>query len=255
MTASARRNIRLLLEYDGTRYVGWQLQDNGESIQGHLLLALEALTGERPTLHVAGRTDAGVHALGQVASFVTQSPIPTPSFAPALNTKLPDDISVHCSDEVPPDFDARHSAHSKRYRYRVYQAREPAALENGRAWHVRRRIDLTRMRAAAQLLVGEHDFEAFRSAHCDAAHARRRMHSIDIGSTTRPPVGLHVDITFHANAYCRHMCRILAGTLVEVGTGQRAVDSVAAALAGRARELAGVTAPPGGLTLLEVLYS
>ncbi len=248
------RNVRLLLEYDGTRYVGWQAQENGPSVQAELQRAVAELTGEHPVLRVAGRTDAGVHAIGQVVSFVTTSSIPPERFAPALNTKLPDDVSVHRSDEVPADFDARHSARGKRYRYRVYLGPQPAALESPRAWYVRGTLDLAAMRDAAATLIGEHDFESFRSAQCDAPHARRHMLSITIDETPRPPVGRYVDVVFHANAFCRHMCRILAGTLVEVGQGRRTVESVVAALEGKRRALAGITAPPHGLTLLEVFY-
>jgi len=254
MDAQPPRNVRLLIEYDGTGYVGWQTQENGPSVQAELTRALTDLTGEEPALRVAGRTDAGVHALGQVASFVTRSRIPPEKFAPALNTLLPNDISVHRSDEVPADFDARHSARGKRYRYRVYLGPQPAALESTRAWYVKRALDLEAMRAAAAPLIGEHDFESFRSAQCDAEHAVREMIAIAIDATPRPPVGTHVDIVFHANAFCRHMCRILAGTLVEVGLGRRTPASIEATLAGRKRALAGITAPAHGLTLLQVFY-
>lgn len=254
MDERAQRNIRLLIEYEGTRYVGWQAQENGPSIQAEIVRAIAAISRESATLHVAGRTDAGVHALAQVANFRTESRIPAERFAPALNSVLPDDVSIHRSDEVPLAFDARHSARGKRYRYRVYHARQPASLESARAWYVRRPLVLEPMREAASMLVGELDFEAFRSAHCDAAHARRHMHSITVEAQPRPPVGTTVDITFHANAFCRHMCRIIAGTLVEVGTGQRPAASVREALEKRQRALAGITAPAHGLTLLEVLY-
>jgi len=248
------RNIRLLLEYNGTPYVGWQLQENGRSVQGELLRAVTVITGAHATLNVAGRTDAGVHAIGQVVSFRTRHRISIDSVAPALTSVLPRDITVHRAEEAPPEFDARHSAHSKRYRYRVYQAAQPAALDWTRSWYRRRPLDVEAMRAAASLLLGERDFESFRSAHCDAAHAFRRMFSIDITETPRPPLGSYVDLTFHANAYCRHMVRILSGTLVGVGMGKRAPGDMSAILAARDRRAAGVTAPPQGLTLLEVLY-
>ncbi len=248
------RNVRLLIEYDGTPYVGWQAQENGPSVQAELERAIAELTGARPALRVAGRTDAGVHAVGQVVNFVTSSSIPPERFAPALNTKLPDDVSVHRSDEVPADFDARRSARGKRYRYRVYLGPQPAALESPRAWYVRGPLDLAAMRNAAASLIGEHDFESFRSAQCDAPPAIRRMHAITIDSSPRPPLGTYVDVTFHADAFCRHMCRILAGTLVEVGLGRRSVESITTTLEGRKRELAGITAPAHGLTLLEVFY-
>ncbi len=255
MTEASERNIRLLIEYDGAAYKGWQVQLNCPSIQGALLAAIREVTGEEVMLTVAGRTDAGVHALGQVANFRTTSAVPAERFAAALNTKLPRDITVHASCVVAPEFDARHSAHSKRYRYRVYQGPQPAALERQQAWHVRRQLDVAAMQEAALCLVGEHDFEAFRSAHCDAPHARRRMHAVTVSEHERPPVGRQVDIVFHADAFCRHMCRILAGTLVEVGMRRRQVANVGEVLAARDRNQAGVTAPACGLTLLEVLYA
>jgi len=250
---AAERNLRLLVEYDGTAYCGWQFQENGPSIQAELLRALEGLTGQRPVISVAGRTDAGVHAVGQVASLRIVSRVPTRRFASALNSQLPNDISVHRVDEMPSSFDARHSAHSKRYRYRIYQGSEPAALEP-RAWYRRRPLAVAPMREAAALLIGEHDFESFRSVHCDAPHARRRMLDITLDEQERPPVGRTLDIVFHANAYCRHMCRILTGTLVDVGRGRKTPSDVARVLEARDRTLAGLTAPPRGLTLLEVLY-
>jgi tRNA pseudouridine38-40 synthase len=242
-----RRNLRLLLEYDGSRYLGWQQQAELPSIEATLLSALERMLNERPALRVAGRTDAGVHAVGQVANFHTRSPIRAEKIAPGLNYYLPDDISVHRSEEVPASFDARVDSLSKQYRYRVYRARQPAALET-RAWHLRGQLDVEAMIEASRCLIGEHDFESFRSVGCQAPHAIRNMMSIDVTRQPRPPAGEHIDITFHADAYCRHMCRILSGTLVEVGQGRREVGSVAEVLAARDRRKAGMTAPPQGLT-------
>ncbi len=136
----------------------------------------------------------------------------------------------------------------------MYTARQPAALIQPRAWHKRRPLDVAAMIEASRCLLGELDFEAFRSAHCDAPHARRKMHAIDITSSPRPPRGELYEIVFFANAFCRHMCRILAGTLIEVGEGRRTSQSVLMAIQGRRRELAGITAPARGLTLLEILY-
>lgn len=249
-----QRNIRLLVEYDGTAYGGWQIQENVPTVQGCLRAAVERMTGRVPTLTVAGRTDAGVHAVGQVASFKTRSTIEARRFAPGLNAHLPNDISVHRSTEEALDFNPKRDSKSKRYRYRVYCGPQPAALEGNRAWMLRTDLNVCVMQRAADLLLGERDFNAFRSAHCDAPHAVRAMYGIDVTSAPRAPIGTTVEIVLHANAFCRHMCRIISGTLVEVGRGQRTVDSVAAALESRDRSQAGVTAPPGGLTLLEVLY-
>ena len=248
------RNIRLLVEYDGTSFAGWQIQRGQPTLQGALQEALRRVTGETPTLVVAGRTDAGVHAVGQVANFKITSHLDAQRFAPALNATTPAAITVHQAVEVALSFNAQRDAIAKRYRYRVYQGPQRAALAENRAWHVIRQLDLDAMRRAAQLLLGELDFEAFRSVHCDARHAKRHMFDIAIDASPRPPVGQQVDIVFCANAYCRHMCRILAGTLVEVGRGQRDALDVARVLASRDRTQAGVTAPAGGLTLLEVAY-
>jgi tRNA pseudouridine38-40 synthase len=248
------RNVRLLLEYNGARYYGWQLQNGRPTIQGTLLDAFERMIGERPSLRVAGRTDAQVHAIGQVVSFRTRSQIEAHRFAPGLNNFLPDDISVHESREVPSDFDARNDSKSKWYGYRVYRGPQPAALELERAWQLREELDVEAMRAAAAPLVGHLDFNAFRSVHCDSDHAIRHVYAITIERFPRPPRGEYVQILFHANAYCRHMCRIFAGTLVEVGRAQRTVESVRAALESCDRTRAGMTAPAHGLTLLEVIY-
>ncbi|MBN1962764.1 MAG: tRNA pseudouridine(38-40) synthase TruA [Deltaproteobacteria bacterium] len=249
-----QRNIKLLIEYDGSRYHGWQMQKNGPSIQAEITNAIATITKEKVNLCVAGRTDAGVHATGQVANFYTQSNIPAERFAAALNTVLPFDISIHCSKQVPDNFHSRLDSESKRYCYQVYNAKQRSALTDKYAWFIRRRLDIAVMKQGATLLLGEQDFEAFRSSQCDAEHAWRYMNSITIDQEMRPPIGALVKITFHANAFCRHMCRILAGTLIEVGMGKRSASDISAALAKRKREFAGITAPAHGLTLLEVIY-
>ncbi len=248
------RNIRLLLEYDGTAYSGWQRQAARPTVQGELELALFRVTSLRPIVLVAGRTDAGVHAIGQVVSFKIDSNIPGWQFAPALNANLPDDISVHVAEDVADNFNARSDSLSKRYRYRVYNGPRRAALEHNGAWCLRRPLNIEAMREAAKPLLGENDFNSFRSVECDADHAIRRMLSIEITNQPRPPVGEYVDIVFHANAYCRHMCRVLAGSLFDVGLGKRAHTHIATVLAARDRRAAGPTAPACGLTLLEVIY-
>ncbi|MEM6533002.1 MAG: tRNA pseudouridine(38-40) synthase TruA [Myxococcota bacterium] len=249
------RNIRLIVEYDGTPYLGWQKQKDGPSVEAELVRALAAVTGDEPALLVAGRTDAGVHAYAQVVNFRTDSPIKDWRFSHAINFHLPETITVHESSEVPADFNARMDSLSKRYRYRIYQGPHLPALETHRVWHHRTELDLDAMHRAAQPLIGEHDFNSFRSVHCDADHAVREMFSISIERIERPPVGYFVDITFHANAYCRHMCRILAGTLCDVGRGRIVPDALATIRDARDRKQAGVTAPACGLTLLEILYS
>ncbi len=248
------RNIELLLEYNGAAYHGWQRQEGQPTVQAELENALKAILGSVPPMTVAGRTDSGVHALGQVVNFKTSSGIEDWKFCRAINNFLPKDISVHRSREVDPAFSARFDSVSKRYRYRVYEGPQPAALEHKRAWWMRQSLSLDLMQEATTHLVGVHDFNAFRSVHCDADNATREMYSITCTRSPRPPVGNYVEIVFHANAFCRHMCRILAGTLVEVGLGKRSMEALIAARDSRDRTQGGVTAPPGGLTLLEVLY-
>jgi tRNA pseudouridine38-40 synthase len=249
------QTLRMIVEYDGTPFNGWQQQQHLPSVQQTLAKALQRLTGEADVrLICAGRTDAGVHAYAQVVSFVSQSSLEAKRFTPGLNRFLPDSVRIHGCEPVPETFNARFAAHSKRYRYRIYNGPHRVALDRWRAWHVRGELDLEAMARAGELLIGEHDFNAFRSAHCEAAHARRRMVEISLAHSPRPPVGQFVDLTFHANAFCRHMCRILAGTLVEVGQGRRPAASMPQILASRQRQAAGVTAPAWGLTLVEVLY-
>ncbi len=265
-------NIRLIVEYDGSRFKGWQRQEHVPSVQQSIEEAIEKITQRQLRLTVAGRTDAGVHAVAQVTNFHTDSPMPAMKYAPGLNHHLGPNISIHQSDEVPEAFNARADSIHKRYRYRVYLARNPAALE-ARAWHIKPNIStyedaptvelptqlqriatsmVHRMMPAAEHLLGEQDFQSFRSVHCDAAHARREIFSIHINTRPRPPFGQIIDIEFFGNAFCRHMCRILAGTLVEVGQGKRSAETIPDILKARIRTAAGVTAPPCGLTLMEV---
>ncbi len=252
--ATKLRNIKLLIEYNGAELYGWQRQDKLPTVQGFIEEALKKVLGEVPSMIVAGRTDAGVHAIGQVANFRTKSDIADWKFAPALNHHLPSQISIHKAKEVPAAFNARNDSHSKKYRYRIYEGPQKSALEYQRAWEWRSRIDETLIRNAASHLIGEHDFESFRNTECDADHAVREMFEILVETSLRPPLGRYIDITFHANAYCRHMCRILAGTLMEVGLGKRAPDSMQHIIDARIRTAAGQTAPAFGLTLMEVIY-
>ena len=249
------QNIRLLIEYDGSNFAGWQIQEGLPTIQGAICDALgRIMGGTEVVVTAAGRTDAGVHAFGQVANFLVDRPIEARRVATGLNFYLPPAIRIHRSEAVQHSFDSRRDSTSKRYRYRIYEGPHQPALHLRRAWHVRRHIDTEAMREAAQHLLGEQDFESFRSTQCDAAHAVRTIQSVDISATPRLPVGHMVDIVFHANAFCRHMCRILAGTLLEVGVGQRRPADIASILTARDRREAGATAPPWGLTLLEVHY-
>jgi tRNA pseudouridine38-40 synthase len=249
------RNLKLIIEYEGTDFRGWQSQELGDTVQEAFERALIQMTGVRPSLRVAGRTDSGVHALAQVVSFKTESKLSVERIAGGLNALVHPRVTVHSVEEMPPEFDAKRSSQWKRYRYSIYQARYPAALQQKFSWHLIRTLDVEAMRAAAKHLIGEIDFESFRAANCQAKHARRTMYDIAIERVPRPPAGDLVTITFHGNAFVRHMCRILTGTLVAVGRGERTPESIADVVAARDRTRAGMTAPPHGLCLLEVSYT
>jgi tRNA pseudouridine38-40 synthase len=243
------RTIKLILEYDGTGLSGWQRQDNGPTVQEHLETALAEMIGKTPVVG-ASRTDAGVHALGQVASFRTEAEIPIHGFRRGLNGLLPKTIAVREASEVDESFHARFSARGKHYRYTVFTRTERSPLLRDRVWHRPRAIELERIRAAAVHLIGEHDFSAFRAAGCSAAHANRKVSAIEITATEETTFEIHV----RGNAFLRNMVRIIAGTLVAVGEGRLEPDEVAEILASRDRTRAGQTAPAQGLTLMEVYY-
>jgi tRNA pseudouridine38-40 synthase len=243
------RTIRLLIEYDGTGYAGWQVQPDQETIQGRLEAALERITGEPIRVVSSGRTDAGVHALGQVAHFTTHSAMSPEEFRRALNGVLPRDIAVREASDAPEGFHARYSARRKRYRYVIIQGETRSAFGHRYGWEVGYRLDVAAMRQAAKQLVGTHDFSAFRATGGSAADPVRTLHLLDVEEQ-----GTEVVILAEAEGFLRHMVRILVGTLVEVGRGRLAPDEVQAILESRDRSLAGPTAPPQGLFLLEVTY-
>lgn len=245
------RRIRLVVEYDGTDLCGWQRQENGPSVQGHLETALATMVGEATAVTGASRTDAGVHALGQVACFSTEATIPCHGFRMGLNGLLPPGIAVVAADEVPPDFHPRFSASGKRYRYSLFTRSSRSPLLSRRAWHVPGELDLAAMREAARALLGERDFSAFRAAGCTARTATRRIDRIEVTE----PAPDRVDLEVEGNAFLRNMVRILAGTLVHVGQGRLTPGQIKEIIESRDRNRAGPTAPAHGLALVEVLYS
>jgi tRNA pseudouridine38-40 synthase len=244
------RHIRLIVEYDGTSLAGWQRQDNGPTVQQHLEQALAKLLTHEVTVAGASRTDAGVHARGQVASFRTERAIPLHGIRRGLNSLLPSAIAVREATEVGDDFHPRHSATGKHYRYTIYTRAERSPRLRDRAWHHAGPLAILAMQAAAASLIGEHDFAAFRAAGCTAATTMRRVDSIAI---TRSEPEL-VDVDVRGNAFLRQMVRIIVGTLVEVGAGRRPAAQVAEILDSKDRNKAGITAPAHGLELIEVLY-
>jgi len=245
------RTLKLTLQYDGTAYAGFQRQPNGVTVQERLEEALRTVTGE-PELRIgaaAGRTDAGVHALGQVVHIRTGSRIPIDRWPYALNSLLPPDIVVVAAEEVPEDFHARYWAVEKRYRYRIERSPFPCPLHRLYAYHWPRPLDVPAMREAAALLVGTHDFAAFRSTGGAAKTSVRTVTRLDL--VEEPP---YLDIHVSADGFLYNMVRIMAGTLLEIGTGQRTRDDLMQALATGERRYAGRTLPPHGLCLMEVTY-
>jgi tRNA pseudouridine38-40 synthase len=245
------RNIKLILEYDGTNYHGWQRQtgSGNPTIQETLEHALEELTREEITTYSSGRTDAGVHALGHVTNFKTSTAIPAAAWAPAANQLLPSDIRVLASEEVPLDFHARYSALGKTYRYTILHRRQPTALNRNYAWHINVPLNISRMRKGLAFLIGRHDFSAFRGSGCTAKSPVRTILSAHIRKS-----GDFIELWIEADAFLKYMVRNITGTLVEVGLGRFRPEDVKRILASRDRKEAGRTAPPHGLFLVNVMY-
>lgn len=254
------RTIKLTLSYDGTDYVGWQRQARGRSIQGELERALAEIEGRAVDVVGAGRTDAGAHALGQVASVRLEHGIETAALVRALNAKLPADVRLLAAETVAAGFHARYAARRKRYRYNLTFGSAASPFTPRYAWRVREPLDLDAMREAAARLPGRRDFAAFQAAGSDVASTVRTVHAVDVGSADAvwpapgavPAPALTIEVT--GDGFLRHMVRIIVGTLVEVGAGRVEAAAVAAIAASRRRERAGPTAPPQGLFLIAVDY-
>lgn len=243
------RTLKITLAYDGTRFVGWQRQAEGESIQGFVEDALSRCEGGPVTVHGAGRTDAGVHALGQVASARVTCALDSATLTRALNANLPEAIRVVSVEDADDSFHARFSARGKTYRYRIRNAPVADPFERLFAWHLPEPLALEAMARAAALIVGTHDFSAFRSVGGDVATPVRTV----TRSEWRPGGGLLI-YEIAGDGFLRHMVRAIVGTLVEIGRGWRQVDQIASLLAGGTRADAGATAPPHGLFLVSVDY-
>jgi tRNA pseudouridine38-40 synthase len=241
---------KLTIEYDGTTFVGWQAQDNGVTVQGVLTDAIAAFAGERVMVSGAGRTDAGVHALGQVAHIDLAEDWDTGNVRDGLNFHLrPQPVAVLAAELVAPDFDARFSAIKRHYLYRIVNRRADLTLDLNRAWRVPRPLDSVAMHTAAQKLIGKHDFTTFRSTECQAKSPAKTLDRLDVARD-----GDEVRITAAARSFLQHQVRSMVGSLVHVGEGKWSVDDLSAALAARDRSACGQVAPPQGLYLVRVDY-
>jgi len=243
--------IAMGMEYDGSEFCGWQIQPQGgvRTIQGCLEQALAVVADQSIRVHCAGRTDTGVHGLGQVIHFDTMAERSMHSWVFGTNANLPADISILWAQQVDAAFHARFAAIRRRYRYVIFNRRvRPAMMARHVSWEYRV-LDERRMQQAAQYLLGEHDFSSFRAYACQAKHPLRTIYELTVRRE-----GERVIIEIEANAFLHHMVRNIAGVLMSIGAGERAVEWVAEVLAARDRQLGGVTAPPHGLTLVRVEY-
>ena len=241
---------KLTIEYDGTPFVGWQAQDNGPSVQSALADAIAAFCGERAAVQGAGRTDAGVHALGQVAHVDLAKQWDNDRVRDAINFHLrPQPVAVLAAEQAAADFDARFSATRRHYLYRIVNRRADLTLDRNRVWRVPRPLDASAMHDAAQRLVGRHDFTTFRSSECQAKSPVKTLDRLDVLRA-----GEEIRIEASARSFLHHQVRSLVGSLVHVGEGKWSADDLAAALAARDRTRCGQVAPPHGLYLVRVEY-
>ena len=243
------RRIKLTVAYDGTDYCGWQIQPNGITVEEVLNKALSDLTKETVKVIGASRTDAGVHARGNVAVFDTKSPIPPERIAYAVNALLPDDIVVMRSEEVGCDWHPRYQNSIKTYEYTIVNREMPDPLRRRDSWFVSFPLDIDDMKKAARYFIGEHDFKTFCSVHTGVKTTVRRIDSLDVEKK-----GERIKIRISGNGFLYNMVRIIAGTLVEVGRGAFAPSEVKEMLEQNERGRVGATAPPQGLVLLGIVY-
>ena len=241
---------KLIIEYDGTPFSGWQIQDTAPTVQGALEAAVKAISGEDVRVHGAGRTDAGVHALGQVAHCDIAKHFAPGRLRDGLNAHLrPNPIGVLSAEIVPETFEARFSAVKRYYRYRIRNTRANLALDVGRVWRVPRRLDAEAMHVAAQRLIGKHDFTTFRDAECQAKSPEKTLDQLDVVRE-----GDAIDIFTSARSFLHSQVRSMVGSLVWVGEGRWRADDLSAALIARDRAACGPVAPPEGLYLVRVDY-
>ena len=244
------RNFRIIIQYEGTRYQGWQKQNSSENtLQGKFEQLLSRMAGEPVQIHASGRTDAGVHAYGQVANFHMDTRLTPVELMEQINSYLPEDVAVISCVEAAPRFHSRLNAVSKTYRYRILNSDVPHVFDRKFVWQYSDRLDLEKMRRAAGILCGTHDFASFTSTKKSKKSTVRTITDIRIEK-----VGDEVQLTFEGDGFLFHMVRILTGTLVEVGSGKRDVSDMETLLTAGKRELAGPLVPAKGLALMEVRY-
>ena len=243
------RNIKLIMEYDGKNYCGFQSQNNALGIQEVVEEAIGNITGEKIKLIGSGRTDKGVHALGQVANFFTNSNIPARNFIQATNRYLPDDIKIKSSEEVDKNFHSRFSAKGKRYRYIIYNGSIERPLYRNFSYHIIKKIDIGEMRACIPYFIGTHDFKSFMGPKVNVKDTIRTIYSIKIEEN-----GDFIEFIIEGNNFLRHMVRIMIGTFIYVGIGRIKKEDIPKIINSRNRTLAGVTANPKGLYLEKIYY-
>jgi tRNA pseudouridine38-40 synthase len=265
------RWLKLTVSYDGRAYAGWQIQPDKPTVQGTFQATWQKLTQETVNVTAAGRTDAGVHALGQVVSVSTNSRLSNDDIHRALNALLPEDIGVVTVEDAPENFHATYDAVGKRYRYHIHNGRAPSVFDRHYAWHYPLRLDAAAMHAAGQGLVGKHDFSSFESAGSERPHSVRTIHELTVDASLRSQIRrgedaavaqrLHnnfadsrITIDVRGDGFLYNMVRTIVGTLAEVGVGKRPIEWPAEVLAARDRRAAGQTAPPHGLFLVTVDY-
>jgi len=243
------RNIKLTISYDGTRYKGWQVQKNAGSVQEEIEKAIKKVFKKKTVLYGSGRTDAGVHARGQVANFKTVSNIPVERITPALNAVLPPDIAILKAKEVPQDFHSQYDAREKTYSYSIFNSRNRDPFKENYSWRVGYRLDLELMRREARVLVGRHDFKCFQ-----ASDKKERNPVRVIKSVTIKKKAWDITISVKGNGFLYNMVRNIVGTLVDIGRGYLSAGSMKKILDQKDRTKAGPTAPAKGLCLMEVRY-
>jgi tRNA pseudouridine38-40 synthase len=251
--ATIRRWLKLTVAYDGTHYAGWQIQPHEPTVQAAMAEAWRAITGEEATLTASGRTDAGVHALGQVVGLSTESELPAERLLQGLNAKLPDDVVVRAVEAAPPDFHATHDALKKLYRYQIHNSRVRPLFERHYRWHFPQPLDVEAMQASAKHLVGRHDFACFETTGSERSSTVRTLTRVEVGQGGAE--GEQIDIDVEGDGFLYNMVRGIVGTLVEVGRGAREPQWVTEVLATRDRKRAGPNAPAHGLVLVRVEYA